>query len=133
MPRSTSRRGAELDLRGQTTFEGGTYTGDGTLQQTGNASVVAATTIAVDNTTWTVRRAMPCWSSNDHLTLNVEHVETGSNVFNGTITINNPGRLIVNTPGAWTMAGTMNLSQNATREPVLRDRGGHEHHRHDKR
>ena len=105
--------GAELDLRGRTTFEGGAYTGDGTLQQTGNASVVAVTTIAVDQYDMDGSAGNAVLVLDDHLTLDVEHVETGSNVFNGTLTINNPGRLIVHTPDAWTMAGTMNLNQNA--------------------
>ena len=84
-------------------------------QQTGNASVVAVTTIAVDQYNIDGSAGNAVLVLDDHLTLDVEHVETGSNVFNGTLTINNPGRLIVHTPDAWTMAGTMNLNQNARR------------------
>ena len=104
--------GAELDLKGITTFQGGSYTGDGRIQQNSDAAVEEATTIGVgwydmDGTMGATELTL-----DDHLTLDVDYLGFGVNQFDGTININNPGRLTVNTPTAWTMAGTMNLDQN---------------------
>ena len=39
--------GSELELNGATTYAGGNYSGDGTIQQDGNATIDSATTINV--------------------------------------------------------------------------------------
>ena len=104
--------GAELDLKATTTFQGGSYTGDGTLQQSADATVEAATTIDVGQYDMDGTSGLTELTINDHFTLNVDHVDLGNNAFDGTLTINNPGRLIVNTPDAWQMNGTLNLNQN---------------------
>jgi len=103
----------ELGLDGVTTFNGGTYTGVGQLRQSGDATVESPTTIAVDTYDMDgLQGVFAKMTLNDALTLNVNHVEVGSEEYNGTLTINNPGELTVNTPGPWEMAGTLNLNQN---------------------
>jgi len=102
----------ELELNGTTTFNGGTYSGDGVLRQDGDATVSSATTIGVgtydmDGTFGTTELTL-----DKSLILNVSHVDTVGEIFDGTLNINNPGELTVNGPGAWEMAGIMNLDQN---------------------
>jgi hypothetical protein len=108
----TVAAGAELNLNAQTTFRGGTYSGVGTIQQNAAATVATATTLAVGYYDMDGASGTTLSTLNDTLTLNVTGVGKGNNVFNGTLNINNPGALIVNTPTAWQMGGTMNLDQN---------------------
>jgi len=102
--------GTELELNGQTTFDGGSYTGDGVLRQDGAATVNSPTTISVDTYDMDGTYGTTQLTLNESLTLNVNRVDTVGATFDGTLNINNPGELTVGVP--WTMAGTMNLDQN---------------------
>jgi len=102
-------QGSTLVLAGQTTFLGGSYTGEGTIRQSGSAAIEAPTTISVgcydmdgalENAEVTVE---------EHLVLNVGSLDLGQNAFDGVLNIRRPGKLTVNTPEAWTMGGTMDL------------------------
>ncbi|MDP6544289.1 MAG: PEP-CTERM sorting domain-containing protein [Phycisphaerae bacterium] len=103
---------SELELNGTTTFNGGTYGGGGVLQQDGDATVSSATTIDVGTYDMDGSSGATELTLNESLILNVDHVDIGVDVFNGTLNINNPGELTVNGSGAWEMAGVMNLDQN---------------------
>ncbi|MEZ6193976.1 MAG: hypothetical protein R3C45_22245 [Phycisphaerales bacterium] len=47
----------------------------------------------------------------DDLTVNATNIDTGNNVYNGTMNINNGfSALTINTPAAWVMAGTLNIT-----------------------
>ena len=115
---------AFVQFDGVTTYAGGTIDSTATLNQYADATVNGATVMngSVVNLdgggTTTV-------TLNDDLTINAESLESSSNnQFDGTLNINNPGRLAVNTTaGSWTMDGTMNLDQNghAARYLVLGD------------
>ena len=104
---------ADVRFDGITTYTGGTINSTVPLYQQGNlavngATVVNGTIVNLDGggaTTVTL---------NDDLTINSDSLDSYDNVFNGTLNINNPGRLTVSTTeGSWTMAGEMNLDQNA--------------------
>ncbi len=103
--------GSELELNGVTTFNGGTYTGAGTIQQDGTATVSAATTIATAEYDMDGTAGTSTINLDNDLTLNVTNIDLSSNVFNGTININNSSsQMDVNTPAPWTMAGALNIT-----------------------
>ena len=102
----------ELELNGGTTFNGGTYTGAGVLRQDGSATVQSPTTIAVDTYDMDGTYGSTVLTLNEVLTLNVNEIDDVGEIFDGTLNINNPGILVVNTGSPWNMAGTMNLNQN---------------------
>ncbi len=101
-----------LYLYGATTYQGGSFTGNGRIIQNGDAAVMKPTAINVRQYDMDGISGTTALSINDHLTLNLEYIDLGNNLFDGTLSVNNPGRLIVNTPGGWKMNGTLNLNQN---------------------
>ena len=102
---------SELELNGATTYSGGSYTGDGTIQQDGNATVDAATTIGVAEFDLDGTSGLTATTLNDDLTLNVTNIDTGNNNFNGTININSGfAQLTVNTPDPWFLTNTLNIT-----------------------
>ena len=49
------------------------------------------------------------------LTLNVNHIDVGNDVFDGTLNLNDNGDIAVNNAGpTWTMAGTLNKNNAGT-------------------
>ena len=104
--------GSELDLKGVTTFNGGSFTGDGLIEQNGDATVDSATVIDVTTYNMDGTGGVTELTLNAGFTLNVDFLDLGNNTFTGTLHINNPGQLTVNTPAAWTMAGTMYLNDD---------------------
>jgi len=106
----TIEAGAELELNGITTYEGGSYTGLGALKQDGSATVNAATTIDVSEYNMDGDGSSSITLDAD-LTVNADNIDTGNNIFNGTLNINDAfSQLTMNTPAFWTMAGTMNVN-----------------------
>ena len=114
---------AGVRFDGITTYSGGTINATVPLHQQGDlavngATVVNGTIVNLDgggSTTVTL---------NDDLTINADSLDSFNNTFDGTLNINNPGRLTVSTTeGSWTMNGEMNLNQNghANRFLVLGD------------
>jgi len=105
--------GAALELDGATTFAGGSYTGEGLMRQDGTATVSGATTIDMATYDMDGFSGSTALTLDADLTLNVDQLDEGNNRFDGTLTINNPGRLIVHTTaGSWQMDGQMALDQN---------------------
>lgn len=106
----TVEAGAELELNGATTYEGGSYTGLGAIKQDGGATVSAATTLDVAEYNMDGDGGTAI-TLNADLTINADNIDTGNNLFNGTLNINDAfSQLTINTPASWTMAGTMNVN-----------------------
>ncbi len=107
----TVESGSEVELNGVTTFNGGSYTGAGTIQQDGAATVNAATTVDVAQFDMDGTSGGTSFTLNNDLTVNSTNIDTGNNNFNGTINVDDAfSQLTVNTPAAWTMAGTLNIT-----------------------
>ncbi len=103
--------GSELELNGATTYAGGNYSGDGTIQQDGNATIDAATTINVAIFDMDGTSGGTSTTLNDDLTINANNIDTTNDIYNGTININSGfAQLTVNTPNPWTMAGALNIT-----------------------
>ena len=106
----TVEAGSELELNGPVIYEGGSYTGLGAIKQDDVAVVNAATTIDVSEYNMDGDGSSPI-TLNADLTINADSIDTGNNVFNGMISINDAfSQLTINTPASWTMAGTMNVN-----------------------
>jgi hypothetical protein len=106
--------GSELELNGVTTYSGGSYTGLGRIKQDGNATVNAATTLDVDEFDIDGNGGTSMTLNSD-LTVNATNIDIGNNIYNGTINVNNSSsELAINTPGFWTMAGTLNVTTGTT-------------------
>lgn len=113
-------QGAELELNGVTTFQGGTYSGAGLIQLNGMTTVNANTTIGtarvdLDGAAGTTLVTL----DNAALVLNVDGVDTANNLYDGTLTATGlSARLAVNLNnpnGEWRLgtAGILNLSTPA--------------------
>ncbi len=103
----------EVELNGATTFRGGSYTGTGTIQQDGPATIAAGTTMNVPRYDMDGTNGATALTLDNTLILNVDGVDTGNNIYDGMLNINGFSRLAVNltTPGdSWTMAGTTNIN-----------------------
>lgn len=105
-----------LLLTGAATFNGGSYTGAGTLRTDGNVTVVGATTIATTTYDWDGYVPYNTFTIGNGaaFTINSDFIEgpTFTNQFDGTL-VNN-GALTVNTSTGWEMAGDMTMSSAAT-------------------
>ncbi len=103
-----------LELRGQTDYFGGSFTGDGRIAQRGDALVLANTTVAPRTFDWDGLDAAPSstWiNPGVTFTINSEKIDTGDaavNGYDGTVTVGG-GRLVVNTLDPWRLDGQMNL------------------------
>jgi hypothetical protein len=108
------RIGADLLLKGVTTYNGGNIHGGGTLRQIGNASIVGNTTIATTITDWDGNEGLP---SNTFIQPGVLFQITGSQIddtpdsdgYDGTVTVSDTAALVVTTAGQWRLDGTMLL------------------------
>lgn len=119
----TINTGGELSLQGPTTYNGGTYTGPGTLTQDTGAMVVAAnTTIGVATYDWDGGDigafSTTTVNSGVTFTINSNVIEDEPNAYDSTITVNS-GSLAVNTLAPWPLAGTLNLLDTGAGDPVL--------------
>ncbi|HRK31069.1 MAG TPA: hypothetical protein PLD59_08320 [Tepidisphaeraceae bacterium] len=115
--------GGELSLQGSTTYNGGTYTGPGTLTQDTGAMVVAAnTTIGVATYDWDGGDvggfSTTTVNSGVTFTINSNVIEDDPSAYESTVTINS-GTLAVNTLAAWPLAGTLNLVDTGPGDSVL--------------
>ena len=128
--------GAELSLRGPTTYNGGTYTGPGTLgQETGTMTVAASTTLNVGTYDWDGGDVSPFSTTTLNpgvtFTINASAIDDdgADDPYESSITVNS-ATLTVNTPSSWPLAGTLNLNNTGTApqltgQPVRLLAGGH--------
>jgi hypothetical protein len=119
----TINTGGELSLQGPTTYNGGTYSGPGTLTQDTGAMVVAAnTTIGVTTYDWDGGDigafSTTTINSGVTFTINSNVIEDEPNSYDSTITVNS-GSLTVNTLAPWPLTGTLNLTDTAAADPTL--------------
>jgi hypothetical protein len=102
-----------LRLTGATTYNGGTFSGSGMLQQTGDAVVAQNTTIDVAKFDWDGTSGSNQTTINDGHTLTINSTQIdlnpASDGFDGDVFVNG-GRLVVNTPAAWRLDGTLHLT-----------------------
>jgi hypothetical protein len=111
---------SHLRLNLPTTYAGGSYSGNGRLNQNADATVTGQTTIGPlsvydwdgesDNSNLTVNPGA-------HLTLSANNLEPGAAGYDGNITLDS-GKLAVLTPGGWRMDGAM-LLKGAPTIPTL--------------
>src|SRR5262249_15069255 len=100
--------GADLMLNGTTTYNGGSYTGAGTLTQNGNAVTAPSTTITLE-TLYRDGTTVTTVTDGVTLTINSHVVDIGGATYNGTVNVNG-GTLAVNTTNPWSMGGTLTLA-----------------------
>ena len=113
---SIPRAGDELEITGRTRYDGGgLYTGDGSIRQTGVATVRGQTTIGVATFDWDGAAELATSTTIDpgvEFRLNVRQLELGDPLVDGYdgIAIINGGTLTVNTPAPWRLDGTIRLA-----------------------
>ncbi len=101
-----------LRLTGATTYNGGTYTSSGVLEQNGDATVAQNTTIATATYDWdgTSGTSQTTINAARTLTINSTQIDlTVSDGFDGDVFVNG-GTLVVNTAAAWRLDGTLHLT-----------------------
>jgi hypothetical protein len=112
------RPGDRLDITGFTRYEGGNYTGSGTIRQSGQATVRANTTIGVTTFDWDgAAESTTATTINPgvEFRLNVQQIEQGDPLldgYDGFVEVHG-GTLNVNTPAPWRLDGTIRLSDGA--------------------
>lgn len=102
-----------FDFVGATTYNG-TLLIDGNARQVGDASVVGPTTITAGVFDFDGPAGSVHWSIGNALTVNADAIDTGLNIFDGSMQISGTflGRLTVNLADPddqWTLAGTLEL------------------------
>jgi hypothetical protein len=106
---------AQLALTGATSFAGGTYTGQGTLQTNGPVTVAGNTTVSVGNFDLDGASDTTATTVNANATLAI-HVgsfdSAGDDTLNGPVTLNGGKLDVTVADGAWTMHGALNLTQS---------------------
>ena len=115
--------GGILNFNSAISFRGGSYTGEGTIAINANTTIDSATTIDTRQFDLDGNSFGQTLTLNAPLTLNVDHVDTGNNIFNAdTIDVNFNSGLTVNLPDddAWTMGGTFNINLGLIAQTVLR-------------
>ena len=111
--------GAEIELRGATTWDGGNIFGEGGIRQIGDATVVGLTEIATQYYDWDGNDAAPSRTTIDPgvtLRINAPSIENGGpESFDGTVDVNG-GWLEVNGVASWTLGGgaRMNMDGSGT-------------------
>ncbi len=115
-----------IELNSDTTFNGGSYVGNGTIRQIGDATVNAATTISVGRYDADGEEATPnTLLLNADLTLNVEQIDepgvvkSGNNKFDATLNITSGATLTVNTPAPWVFNGSGFLGNGGAAPAVI--------------
>jgi hypothetical protein len=115
--------GGILNFNSATSFQGGSYTGDGTIAINANTTIDAATVINTHQFDLDGDSFGQTLTLNAPLTLNVDRIDTGNNVFNAdTIEVNFNSGLAVNLNNenaTWTMGGTLNINLGVLSQTVL--------------
>jgi hypothetical protein len=116
---TTSHTWAESEVQFNGAIEwAGNVTIDGTARQNGNATVTSTTVINAETFDMDGLLGGNTWAINAPLTINADQIDTGNNVFNGTINVNSAflssACLTVNLPAgeSWTKAGVFNVTGN---------------------
>jgi len=119
--------GDELWLTGDVIYQGGSFTGDGTIVQNADAIVEADTTISA---------ATYCWDGSfgpaGNMTIDagatftidsdrIDDTDPATDGYDGTVTV--AGVLAVNTSGAWRLDGTMYLQDGRVEGQTIRNYG----------
>lgn len=101
--------GDALELSGNTTFNGGSYTGLGTLHLDGDVTVAANTTINVATLDWDGFTPYNTLTVNNGVTftVNSDMIDLSTNDYDGTTIVD--GVMNVNTNAAWTNNGLVDL------------------------
>jgi len=100
-----------LKLSGPTAYYGGSYTGTGTIVQTGDAVVHEPTTVDVGTFDLDGAAEAAILSLDASLTLNVDQVDPADGAFDGTFDVaTDEVTLTVNVPDRWVMNGLMNFA-----------------------
>jgi hypothetical protein len=112
--------GDRLEITGRTRYEGGAYSGAGTIRQSGLTSVRGTTTISVAIFDWDGTGDFPIVTSTTidpgvEFRLNVQQIEQGNPLLDGYdgLAKVEGGTLTVNTPAPWRLDGTIRLSDGA--------------------
>ncbi len=114
----------ELELLGGVDWAGTTVTGDGVLEQEGNAVVSANTTITVDTYDWDQSTTLVLPGVN--FTVDVDSIDRNDDTFNGnSITVNGSTLKVTVADGSWTLgpAGRLNMDSPLVAIPVLASGG----------
>ena len=119
--------GDELWLTGDVTYQGGSFTGDGTIVQNSDAVVEADTTIGAATYCWdgsfgpatrtTVEAGVTFTIDSDR----IDDTDPVTDGYDGTVTV--AGVLAVNTSGAWRLDGTMDLQGGRVEGQTIRNYG----------
>jgi len=119
--------GDELWLTGEAVYQGGSFTGDGTIVQNADAAVEADTTIGAATYCWdggvgppsntTVEAGATFTIDSDR----IDDTDPATDGYDGTVTV--AGVLAVNTSGAWRLDGTMDLRDGRVEGQDLRNEG----------
>lgn len=110
----------ELELIGAVEWAGTTVTGDGVLEQEGNATVTSSTTIAVDTYDWD--QSSTTVNPGVTFTVDVDRIDRSDDTFNSNaVTINGGELLVTVADGSWTLGngGVLNLSSPGTQVALL--------------
>jgi len=113
-----------LTLGGATEYEGGSFTGNGTLKQDDDAIVLADTTIETGIYDWDGQSGSLAFMSigSARLTINASQIDTGDpqySGYNGTVMLLD-GALAVNTAEPWILDGTITMiSGTVTGQKIL--------------
>ncbi|MGB2824351.1 MAG: hypothetical protein WBF17_25475, partial [Phycisphaerae bacterium] len=119
--------GDELWLTGEAAYQGGSFTGDGTIVQHADATVEADTTIDVATYCWDGAVGPASDTTIDAgatFTINSQHIDDTdptTDGYDGTVTV--AGVLAVNTSGAWRLDGTMDLQGGRVEGQTIRNYG----------
>ncbi|MEQ9454151.1 MAG: hypothetical protein RLN76_06105 [Phycisphaeraceae bacterium] len=114
--------GGQLSFDDDTSYDGGTITGDGAFLQSGDATVNAPTTVTV------ARYDMDGFQGTfaemnliSQLTINSDYLQAfdNTNRYSGTLNFGLFGRITVNTLGEWFTAGAVNFNSFSTGWDVI--------------
>ena len=110
---------AFLYLHGETIYSGGSFSGQGTFIQTGDAIVEQPVEITAYRFNMDGGTESTTWTLQNDLCINAERLDLYDSIFNGTINVLGNARLTVNLTGGdrWEMDGLLtvgNAAQSAT-------------------
>lgn len=104
--------GSSIVIYDDTTYKGGSFTGDGRIYQYGDMHVMSDTTIDIATFSWNAFVGSPMVTTVDPgATLTINSSLYGDEV-RSNISING-GTIVVNTPNPWRLLGTMNLNYSS--------------------
>lgn len=114
----------ELELIGSVEWAGTSVIGSGVLEQEGNATVTASTTIAVATYDWD--QSSTTINPGITLTVDVDNIDRSNDTFNSnSITVNGGTLLVTVADGSWTLGsgGTLNLSSPGAQVALVNGAG----------